>query len=241
MNSNDTEISSVALAVIGDEVLLGEVTDRNIAIVSREVFRLGADLSYACVLPDEPEFMFEHLVWMKKRFDWVVTTGGIGATHDDLTKQVVSRIVEEPLVEAPEAIQALENRLGSPLPERVRELALVPEGAELVTNALTAAPGFIVENLLVLPGIPSLVESMIGVLETKLAGQAFHSEVILTMLRESEVAASLEYVQAQYPLVKIGSYPEMGASDHRVKLVLRSRDPDLLRKARSLLLERMEP
>lgn len=233
------KISKVALAVIGDEVLLGEVKDLNISIVSREVFRLGADLSYACVLPDDPEFMFEQLTWMKERFDWVVTTGGIGATHDDLTKQVVCRIVAGSLVEAPEAIEALENRIGSPLPDRVRELALVPEGAELVTNERTAAPGFMVENLLVLPGIPSLVESMVGVLETKLSGRAFHTEVILTMLRESEVAHSLEFVQAKYPSVKIGSYPEMEADDHRVKIIMRTRDPDSLREAKNMLLERI--
>jgi molybdenum cofactor synthesis domain-containing protein len=235
-----TGISTVALAVIGDEVLLGEVRDRNIHIVSREVFGLGADLGYVCVLPDDPEFMFDHLSWMMDRYDWVVTTGGIGATHDDLTKQVVSRIVGKPLVEAPEAISALEKRIGSPLSKKIRELALVPEGAELVTNKLTAAPGFIIENLLVLPGIPSLVEAMIGVLGSKLSGKAFYTETVLTMLRESEVAESLEYIQMIYPEVKVGSYPEMEASDHRVKIVLRSRDPDLLRKARNVLLGRLE-
>jgi len=236
---NYMEISTVALAVIGDEVLLGEVKDLNISIVSREVFRLGADLAYACVLPDDPEFMFEHLNWMMSRFDWVVTTGGIGATHDDLTKQVVCRILRIPLVEAPEAIKALENRIGSPLSDRVRELALVPEGAQLVTNELTAAPGFMVENLLVLPGIPNLVRSMIGVLETKISGRTFYTEVILTMLRESEVAHNLEFVQAKFPLVKIGSYPEMEAADHRVKIVLRSREPDSLSAAKKILLERI--
>ncbi len=239
MKSGKTNVSTVALAVIGDEVLLGEVKDQNISLVSQEVFRLGADLSYACVLPDDPEFMLEHLIWMKERFDWVVTTGGIGATHDDLTKQVVCKIVGGSLVEAPEAIQALENRIGSPLPDKVKELALVPEGAELVTNDLTAAPGFMVENILVLPGIPGLVESMVGVLETKLSGKAFHTEVVLTKLRESEVAHSLEFVQAKYPSVKIGSYPEMEAADHRVKIVLRTRDPDSLREAKSMLLERI--
>ncbi|MCJ7499000.1 molybdopterin-binding protein [bacterium] len=240
MESNNTKISSVALAVIGDEVLLGEVKDLNISIVSREVFRLGADLPYVCVLPDDPEFMFEHLTWMKERFDWVVTTGGIGATHDDLTKQVVSRIVGRALVEAPEAIKALENRIGLPLSPRVRELALVPEGAELVTNELTAAPGFIVANFLVLPGIPSLVKSMIGVLETKLSGIAFQTEVVRTMLRESEIAHHLEAVQEMYPAVKVGSYPQMEATDHRVKIVLRSRDADSLREAVRMLLKRIE-
>ena len=233
-------ISTVGLAVIGDEILLGEVKDLNINIVSREVFRLGADLPYACVLPDDPEFMFEHLTWMKKRFDWVVTTGGIGATHDDLTKQVVNRIVGSVLVEAPEAIQALESRIGSSLPDRVRELALVPEGAELVTNKLTAAPGFIVENFLVLPGIPSLVKSMIGVLESKLSGITFKTEVVRTMLRESEIAHHLEAVQEMHPAVKVGSYPQMEATDHRVKIVLRSRDADSLREAKSMLLKRIE-
>jgi molybdopterin-biosynthesis enzyme MoeA-like protein len=183
--------------------------------------------------------MFEHLHWMGKRFEWVVTTGGIGATHDDLTKQVVARVVERPLVEAPEAIQALESRIGTPLTDRIRELALVPEGAELITNELTAAPGFIVENFMVLPGIPSLVESMIGVLETKLSGSPLHTEVIFTMFRESEIAHHMDIVQAKYPLVKIGSYPQMKAVDHKVKIVLRSRDSDLLCEARNMLIKRI--
>jgi molybdenum cofactor synthesis domain-containing protein len=233
------DVSTVALAVIGDEVLLGEVKDLNISIVSREVFRLGADFSYACVLPDDPVFMLEHLTWMKERFEWVVTTGGIGATHDDLTKQVVARMVGRPLVEAPEAIKALEKRIGKPLPERVRELALVPEGAQLVVNELTAAPGFIVENLLVLPGIPGLVTAMVRVLETKLRGLPFHTETVLTMLRESELAHHLEALQKDYPSVKIGSYPQMDAVDHRVKIVLRSRESASLLAARNLLLERI--
>jgi molybdopterin-biosynthesis enzyme MoeA-like protein len=174
-----------------------------------------------------------------KRFDWVVTTGGIGATHDDLTKQIVSRIVGKPLAVAPEAVRALEARVGSPLPEKILELAMVPEGAELVTNQRTAAPGFIVGNLLVLPGIPSLVESMIGILGSKLRGRAFHTSEIRTMCRESEVAHDLEEVQAHYPSVKVGSYPEMEASDHKVRIVLRSRDQVSLGEAREMLLERI--
>ena len=236
---DDMNISTVALAVIGDEVLLGEVRDLNINIVAGEVFRLGADLGYDCVLPDDQDFMFEHISWMMKGYDWVVTTGGIGATHDDLTKQVVSRLTGRPLVEAPEAIKALEKRVGSTLSEKMRELALVPEGAELVTNERTAAPGFIVENLLVLPGIPSLVEAMIGVLRQKLSGSVFHTAEVRTMLRESEIAVVLESVQEHYPAVKIGSYPVMEPADYKVKMVLRSRDQELLREAEHMLIERV--
>lgn len=239
MKPGKSDISTVALAVIGDEVLLGEVKDLNISIVSREVYRLGADFSYACVLPDDPVFMTEHLTWMMGKFDWVVTTGGIGATHDDLTKQVVSNIVGRPLVEAPEAIEALEKRLGGPLHEKVRELALVPEGARLVTNEMTAAPGFMIENLLVLPGIPRLVEGMVGELEMELTGKPYHAEVVRTMLRESEVASHLEDLQREYPSVKVGSYPQMEAVDHRVKIVIRSREAEMACEARDRLLERI--
>jgi len=233
-------ISTVGLAVIGDEVLLGEVNDLNIGLISREVFRLGADLSYACVLPDTLGFMIEHLTWMKERFDWVVTTGGIGTTHDDLTKKAICRIVGRSLVEAHEARHALEERLGVPLPARARELVMVPEGAELITNDLTVAPGFCIENLVVLPGIPRLVESMVGVLESKLSGEVFHSETIKTLFRESEVAHILDEIQAKYPSVKIGSYPEMENVGHKVRIVLRSRNAEVLTHAHSELLKRIE-
>ncbi|MDF1535669.1 MAG: molybdopterin-binding protein [bacterium] len=232
-------ISRVALAVIGDEVLLGEVADLNIHLVSREIFRAGAELGYVCVLPDDVRFLVEHLGWMRERYDWVITTGGIGATHDDLTKQVVSRIMGVPLVVAPEAVDALEARLGSPLSARLLELAMVPEGAELITNELTAAPGFVIGNLIVLPGIPKLVESMLGMIKGKFKGSEFFTKTVLTPLRESEIASHLEEVQARFPSVKVGSYPRIEPGGHRVRVVLRSRDPESLGEAEALLVERI--
>jgi molybdenum cofactor synthesis domain-containing protein len=233
-------ISKIALAVIGDEVLLGEVADKNIGLVSQEVFRLGAELGYACVLPDDEQFLVEHLSWMKEQYDWVITTGGIGATHDDLTKRVVSRVTETALVVAPEAVLALEKRLGAPLSEKIMELAMVPEGAELITNELTAAPAFIIDNLIVLPGIPRLVESMLGVLEGKVTGSEYFTKTVLTSLRESEIADDMEDVQGQFPQVKVGSYPRMDSDGGpRVRIVLRSRDQDSLEKAVVLLNERI--
>ncbi len=232
-------ITTVALAVIGEEVLLGEVEDQNIGLVSREVSRLGGELAYACVLPDDLEVIVDHLDWMRKRYQWVVTTGGIGATHDDVTKEAVSRIFGRPLVVVPEARKALEARLGEPLPERALELAMVPEGAEPITNALTAAPAFVIENVIVLPGVPRLVQSMLGVLESRIEGSVYWTRTLKTMLRESEIAQSMEDVQRAFPGVKIGSYPTMEATDYRVKVVLRSRDAEALRDAEAMLVERM--
>lgn len=233
------EISKVALAVIGDEVLLGEVTDKNIKLVSQEVFRLGAELSYACVLPDDEQFLVEHLGWMMGRYDWVITTGGIGATHDDLTKKIVSQLTDTPLVAAPEAVTALEVRLGAPLSDKLMELAMVPEGSELITNELTAAPGFIIQNLIVLPGIPRLVESMLEVLSGRVKGAEFFTETVLTSLGESQIANSMEEVQGLFPQVKIGSYPRIGPDGPRVRIVLRSRDAVALEQAVALLNERI--
>jgi molybdenum cofactor synthesis domain-containing protein len=232
-------ISTVALAVIGDEVLLGEVADQNIHLLSLEIFRVGAELGYVCVLPDEEKFLIEHLIWMKDRFDWVITTGGIGATHDDLTKQVVSRIVGAPLVIAPEALAALEERLGSPLSDRLMDLAMVPEGAELITNELTAAPGFVIGNLIVLPGIPGLVKLMLPVLNRKLQGAEYFTKTVLTPLRESQIAHHLDEIQGKFTNVKVGSYPRIEPGGHRVRVVLRSRDPEALGTAEALLIERI--
>jgi molybdenum cofactor synthesis domain-containing protein len=232
-------ISTVALAVIGDEVLLGEVADKNIGLVSQEIFRLGAELGYACVLPDDEQFLVEHLSWMQDRYDWVITTGGIGATHDDLTKRVVSQVTGTALVVAPEAVLALEERLGEPLSAKIMELAMVPEGAELITNELTAAPGFIIDNLIILPGIPRLVESMLEVISSRISGSEYFTKTVLTSMRESEIADDLETVQGQFPEVKVGSYPRIEPDGPRVRIVLRSRNPDTLERAVALLNERI--
>ena len=230
----------VGLAVIGDEVLLGEVADENISIISGELFLLGADLKYACVLPDDRGFMLEHLGWMKERYQWVITTGGIGATHDDITRQVISELTGIPLVVHQEAMDALEKRAGSPLPERLKPFAYFPEGASLIANPVTAAPGFMLQNLVVLPGIPALVRGMLPHLATVIEGKAAGRVQILTMKYESEIAGILTEAQEAYPDVKIGSYPVMNASDHKVRVVLRSREEKSLNIAEEYLKERIQ-
>ena len=232
-------ISRVGLAVIGDEVLMGEVLDENVSFIGREIVRIGADLAYVSILPDNLDFLVRHLSWMKGEFDWVVSTGGIGTTPDDLTRDAVSAVTGRALQEDPEALRHLERHLGAPVPDRLRRLAMIPEGAELVENTQTGAPGFTIGNFIVLPGIPGLVKSMIGVLEGKLVGKPVWRREIRTKLYESEIAHHLERVQDMNPDVRIGSYPEGGSPDHRVRLVLRSRDPAALDKAERQLRARI--
>lgn len=223
--------TTVGLAVIGDEVLTGEVADENLHWIATRLFAIGAELAYAAVLPDRRPFLVEHLGWMRGAFDWVITTGGIGATHDDVTRQTVADVLGVPLEENPVAVGLLEKRVGGALRPRVREMAMLPRGAELVLNPLTAAPGFVLQNIVVLPGIPRLVQAMFPALEERLAGAAWFRSEISTSRYESEIADLLERAQELYPEVRIGSYPIMMEGGFRVKLVLRSHDREQLDRA----------
>lgn len=165
----------------------------------------------------------------------MVITGGIGTTHDDRTREVVSKVTGRPLREDPRAVRFLENRLGGPVPENLGVLAMIPEGAELIENPEKSAQAFLIENLIVFPGIPRLVESMLGVLEEKLTGRPVGKREIFSGRRESEIAPRVAEVQACHPGVRIGSYPVTRESDYRVKLVIRSRDFKALDKAEKQL------
>jgi molybdenum cofactor synthesis domain-containing protein len=228
-------ISKVGLAVIGDEVLLGEIADKNVNLIASEIARIGADLVYACILPDDLDFLVRHLSWMMAEFDWIVSTGGIGTTHDDLTRDALSIVTDKSLQQNEEALRFLANRMGGPVPERLRKLAMVPEGAQLVESPQYGAPGFTIDNIIVLPGIPKLVGSMVSVLEKKLGGVPALRKEIKTKLSESRIAQYLERIQEKNTDVKIGSYPQTGRTDYRVRIVLRSRNAEALRQAEKQL------
>ena len=229
------KISTVGLAVIGDEILLGEVADKNIRLIARELARLGADLAYVSILPDNFDTLVRHISWMMAEFDWVVTTGGIGTTHDDLTREAISAIIDKKLEEDPGIIRYLEDRIGSPVPIRLKKLAMIPEGARKVENPQTGVPGFTAENLIVLPGIPKLVEEMIGALAELIEGVPFYVKEVNSPLSESRIAQQLERIQQGNPEVKIGSYPQSVSGKYRVKIVLRSRDINALLKIEEMV------
>ncbi len=224
-------VPRVAVAVIGDEVLLGEVEDQNLPFLARGIAAAGADLSYSCVLPDRMEFLVEHLGWMAGRFDAVIATGGIGATHDDLTREAAAAVLGVPLEEHPGAVRAMEEGFGGPLRPKVREMARLPRGARLIPNPVTFAPGFAGGNLFVLPGIPELVRAMWPAVAPLLAGTALHREELVTRRWESEIADPLAEAARRFPSVKMGSYPVRHQEGWRVRIVLRSRRPEELEEA----------
>jgi molybdenum cofactor synthesis domain-containing protein len=241
---------TAALVVIGNEILSGRTRDENLAFLARELNTVGIQLREARVVPDAEADIVEAVNACRARHDHVFTTGGIGPTHDDITAASVAKAFGLPFGPHPEA----ERRLRAYYPpEKLNDarlkMARTPEGAELIDNPVSVAPGFSVGNVHVLPGVPSILQAMFAGLKPRLQGGAVvHSRTVTLLCPEGEIAAPLAAVQARHPTVEIGSYPFMRQGSFGASLVLRSVDPaaidataeDLLAEAGALGIEVMD-
>jgi molybdenum cofactor synthesis domain-containing protein len=217
---------TAALVIIGNEILSGRTQDANLAFLARELNEVGIQLKEARVVPDEEDAIVEAVNACRARHDHVFTTGGIGPTHDDITSACVAKAVGRPFGRNAEA----ERRLRAYYPpEKLNDARLkmadTPEGAKLIDNPVSVAPGFIVENVHVLPGVPSILQAMFAGLKLKLKGGAtVHSRTVTAYCPEGDVAQSLGEIQARCPAVEIGSYPFMQQNRFGTSLVFRSAD-----------------
>lgn len=221
---------TAALLVIGNEILTGETRDANLAFLGTELAGLGIRLAEARVVADDEGAIVAALNELRRRFDYVFTTGGIGPTHDDITAASVAKAFGRPLTLHPEAHEIL---LGYYEPGELNQarlrMAHTPEGAQLVENPISSAPGFQVENVFVLAGIPSVMQAMFGSLRHRLTGgQRVLSETIVAYLAEGHMAAGLGAIQAANPDVEIGSYPFHKEGRYGARLVLRATEPERL-------------
>ncbi|HEX6013786.1 MAG TPA: molybdopterin-binding protein [Geminicoccaceae bacterium] len=217
---------TAALVIIGNEILSGRTRDENLAFLAEELNGIGIQLREARVVPDAEADIVEAVNACRARHDHVFTTGGIGPTHDDITAASVAKALDRPLVRHPEAERRL---LAYYPPEKVNEarmkMADTPEGAELIDNPVSVAPGFTVENVHVLPGVPSILRAMLPGLKPRLQGGAVvHSRTITVFCPEGELARPLGEIQARHPTVEIGSYPFMRQDRFGTSVVLRSVD-----------------
>lgn len=231
-------VVTAALVVIGNEILSGRTQDANLAFLGRELNEVGIQLREARVVPDVEADIVEAVNACRARHDHVFTTGGIGPTHDDITAAAVAKALGRPLVRHPEA----ERRLRAYYPpEKLNEARLkmadTPEGAELIDNPVSVAPGFRVENVHVLPGVPSILQAMFAGLKPRLRGGApVLSRTVTVFCPEGEIAKPLGEIQARHPKVEIGSYPFMRQDRFGTSLVLRSSDAQALAAAAEELL-----
>lgn len=221
----DQSVRNVALLVIGNEVLCGDVEEINSLFLAREITRLGSRVGRILTLPDEEKTISTELIRLARDYDAVIVTGGIGVTHDDVTRQAVAGAFSLPLAVNRDALATLEAHFGERMTPWRMKLAELPEPCRLIPNPVGFAPGFIVENVYVFPGVPDMLKAMFPFVEADFAGPPLHHETVYTDLPESVFAGPLGRIAEDYPLVDIGSYPQSKDENRRVRLVIKSRDP----------------
>ena len=218
--------TTACLIIIGNEILSGRTRDANLAIVGKKCDALGIRLVEARVIADVEADIVETVNRCRRLFTYVFTTGGIGPTHDDITAAAIATAFDVELLRNGEAVNAL-DRYYEPghLTEARLKMADIPAGARLIDNPVSGAPGFQLENVFVLPGVPSIMEVMFDGLTDRLVGGApILTENVLTNLLESVIATDLETLQEKYPDVSMGSYPYFRKGKLGVNLVLRGTD-----------------
>ena len=221
-------IWTAALLVIGDEILSGRTHDKNIAQVASWLQVQGIRLMEVRVVPDLEDRIAEAVNALRTAYDYVFTTGGIGPTHDDITVDAVAKALGVPVVEHPEARRILEEFYairGGLNPARQR-MARVPEGADLIPNKMSGAPGIRIGNLFMMAGVPAITAQMLDALTGTLQGGApLLSETVGGWVQESHVAQILRDVEKAHPQCQVGSYPFFREGRTGANFVIRSTDP----------------
>jgi molybdenum cofactor synthesis domain-containing protein len=221
-----SKVITAAILVIGDEILSGRTKDRNVGYIAEYLTNIGIELREARVVPDVEEEIVAALNALRARYTYVFTTGGIGPTHDDITAQCIADAFGVPLVLHPEAVRILTDHYPpGALNEARLRMAHVPEGATLLQNPISRAPGFRVENVFILPGVPQIMQAIFNELKHQLRGGAkVLTRSVSCGLGEGPIAKGLADIQDRYSDCEIGSYPYFRRADFGVTLVVRGTD-----------------
>ncbi|HEY5289618.1 MAG TPA: molybdopterin-binding protein [Caulobacteraceae bacterium] len=217
---------TAAVLIIGDEILSGRTQDTNLNAIARHLALFGVDLAEARVVGDVKAEIIAALNALRARYDYVITTGGIGPTHDDITAECVAEAFGLELVEHPEIVTMLTARWGDQLNAARRRMARVPVGGTLVRNPVQGPPGFQIGNVFVLAGVPLIMRGMMEDVVTRLrTGQVVISRTVrVEGAGEGAIAAPLEALAKVHPDLALGSYPFFGADGFGSNLVIRGRD-----------------
>ena len=233
-----SEIVTAAVLVIGDEILSGRTKDKNIGYIADYLTAIGIDLKEVRVVSDDETAIVSALNALRNTYTHVFTTGGIGPTHDDITADCVAKAFGVALLHHPEAVAILEERMaksGNVMNEARLRMARIPEGAALVANKVSGAPGFWIGNVIVMAGVPSIMQAMLDDVAPKLkTGAKLISETIRADAKEGDVGTELGAVAQAHPDAIIGSYPffdeKLGPNTN---IVVRARDAGKLAAARA--------
>ncbi len=230
---------TAAVLVIGDEILSGRTQDGNSHYIAKYLARMGIDLCEIRVVPDIAEEIVAAVNAVRARYTYVFTTGGIGPTHDDITADAIARAFGVGIEENAEAIAMLLERIRpDQLNEARRRMARIPLGAELIENKISKAPGFMIGNVIVMAGVPMIMESMLDAIAPKLrSGARVLVETIdAGSIPEGRYAKALAALAESWPQVGMGSYPHFSSQGVRNQIVLRCREAGPLALAKEAVL-----
>ena len=211
----------VGIVILGDEVLKGEIREANLAYMIPQLAEWGAETALCAILPDDIPVVVRHLRRFLEEVDLLVLTGGIGPTPDDITRDAVAEVAGVPLIVHPEAKAALEARpyKGSN-PEYRMLMAQVPQGATLIPNPLSPAPGFFIDRMAIFPGVPRMLQAMFEWVRPLVSGLRKSRVILYSMAPESSYAGIMKEAMTAFPEIGIGSYP-MSDGEYRVRVVFR--------------------
>jgi molybdenum cofactor synthesis domain-containing protein len=236
MTSASPEIVTAAVLVIGDEILSGRTKDKNIGFIAEYLTAIGIDLKEVRVVSDDEPEIIAALNALRKRYTYVFTTGGIGPTHDDITAECVAKAFGVPIIHDPRAIMSERAaKMGTEMNEARMRMTRIPQGADLVLNKVSGAPGFWIENVIVMAGIPSVMQAMVDEVAGKLkTGVKMMSETIRADAREGDVGTELGLIAKANPEAIIGSYPFVDdKGGPNTNIVVRSRDAAKLKSVKA--------
>jgi molybdenum cofactor synthesis domain-containing protein len=228
---------TAALIVIGEEILSGRTQDQNIAYIAAYLTRVGILLREVRVVPDLELEIVAAVNALRSRFTYVFTTGGIGPTHDDITTDAIAKAFGVAVVVDPEAVAAMRKRFSDEelTPARLR-MARIPAGAKLIDNAISRAPGFMLDNIIVMAGVPRIMQVMLDAVVPSLAkGRPMLSRSVRIDVAEGDAAPGLAALQLALPEIQIGSYPFFENKRLGTYVVLRSTDEAKLAAAEKAL------
>ena len=236
--TNKKEINA-GILIIGNEILSGRTQDTNTSTLAVWLNSLGIRVQEVRVIPDVEETIVKTVNELRNKFNYIFTTGGIGPTHDDITAQSISKAFNLTYGPHKEAMSILEKYYKpGEFNDGRQKMAWMPTTANLILNPTSGAPGFNVENVFCLPGVPSILKSMLGEINHKLiGGDPIQSQTINLRTVESEIATSLSKVQDDNKDVDIGSYPFFRAGKLGVAIVLRSPNKDKINKCNSEIIK----
>lgn len=216
---------TAAILVVGDEVLSGRIEDSNALYLCRRLTDLGVAVRRVAVVPDDVPAIAAEVAAMAPRFTHVLTSGGVGPTHDDVTMAGVAEGMARPLVRNPQAAAVIETFYGPHMADAAQRMADLPEGAELITSESIRFPVIRVANVWVFPGSPHLLQAKFEAVKGHFESTPFAGGVLRVDASEPEIAVFLGQVQARFPAVAVGSYPQEPGAPVPLLLTARGKDP----------------